>query len=294
MQKITPFLWFNDQVEEAIEIYTSIFKNSKINSMTRLGAVVPGPKGKVVLATFQLAGQEFMALNGGPEFTFTPATSLFVLCQTEQEIDAIWAKLSQGGKVLMPLDKYPFSQKFGWVEDKFHLSWQINLGGLPQTVIPFLLFVGDQAGKSEQAVNFYTALFKDSKIFRVEHYGAGQAEPAGNVQHASFSLSGENFMAMDSSLQHDFTFTPALSFFVNCRDQAEVDYFWEGLSAEGGEKGQCGWLKDKFGISWQIVPTILNELMSDPDPEKAKRVTQAMLQMTKLEIDKLQQAYNQV
>ena len=294
MQKITPFLWFDDQAEQAIEFYTSIFKNSKIGSVTRLSDEVPGPKGKVLTATFQLAGREFMALNGGPQFTFSPATSFFVLCQTEEEIDELWARLSQGGKVFMELGKYPFSQKFGWVEDRFHLSWQLNLVGLPQAVIPFLTFVGEQAGKAEQAIHFYTALFKDSNIFSIERYGSNQPQPQGMVQHASFSLNGENFMAMDSGLKHDFTFTLAVSFFVSCQTQSEVDYFWEGLSAQGGEKSQCGWLKDKFGVSWQIVPTLLGELLNDPDREKVRRVTQAMLQMTKIDIDKLEQAYRQV
>ncbi len=156
MQKITPFLWFNDQAEEAMNFYTSIFKNSKVLSITRFGDDVPGPKGKVMTGTFQLDGQELMALNGGPEYSFTPA----------------------------------------------------------------------------------------------------------------------------------------ISFFVNCETQAEVDELWEKLSA-GGEKGPCGWLKDQFGVSWQIVPTVLMKLMSDPDANKARRVTQAMLQMGKLDIQKLIQAYEQ-
>ena len=158
MQKIIPFLWFEDQVEEAMNFYTSIFKNSKIGSVTRMSDEVPGPKGKVVTATFQLAGQEFMALNGGP--------------------------------------------------------------------VP------------------------------------------------------------------GFKFNESISFFVNCETQAEVDELWEKLSA-GGEEGRCGWLKDKFGVSWQIVPTVLGELLGDKDPEKAQRVTHAMLQMKKLDIAVLKQAYNQ-
>jgi predicted 3-demethylubiquinone-9 3-methyltransferase (glyoxalase superfamily) len=156
MQKITPFLWFNGQAEEAVNLYVSIFKNSKVGSIARCGDAGPGPKGSVMTATFQLDGQEFMALNGGPLFTFTPA----------------------------------------------------------------------------------------------------------------------------------------ISFFVNCEEQEEVDELWEKLSA-GGEKSRCGWLKDKFGISWQIIPTALGKLMNDKDPEKSKRVMQAMLQMDKINIEGLKKAYEQ-
>jgi predicted 3-demethylubiquinone-9 3-methyltransferase (glyoxalase superfamily) len=156
MQKITPFLWFNDQAEEAVNFYTSIFKNSRVGSITRYGEAGPGQKGKVMSATFQLAGQEFMALNGGPEFTFSPA----------------------------------------------------------------------------------------------------------------------------------------ISFFVTCKTQEEVDEFWEKLS-EGGEKQKCGWLKDKYGVSWQIVPTALGELLNDKDVQKSQRVMQAMLQMDKIDIQGLRLAYEQ-
>jgi predicted 3-demethylubiquinone-9 3-methyltransferase (glyoxalase superfamily) len=292
MQKITPFLWFNDQAEEAMKFYTSIFKNSKIGSVTRLGEEVPGPKGKVLTGTFQLAGGEFMALNGGPEFTFTPATSFFVLCQTPEEIDRLWEKLSKGGTVLMELDKYPFSEKFGWVNDKFGVSWQLNLASFPQKISPFLMFVGEQAGKAEEAIRLYTSLFKNSSISHIDRYGPGEGDPAGTVRHASFTLNGQGFMAMDSNAGHAFTFTSAISFFVNCQTQKEVDFFWEKLS-EGGVKEQCGWLKDKFGVSWQIIPSILGELMSDPDVEKSSRVTKAMLQMRKIDIEQLKQAYKQ-
>ena len=154
MQKIITFLWFNDQAEEAVKFYTSIFKNSKIGSVSRYGDEGPGPKGKAIVAEFQLEGQEFRALNGGPEYSFTPAISLMVDCKTQEEVDELWEKLS-----------------------------------------------------------------------------------------------------------------------------------------EGGEEGQCGWLTDKYGLSWQIVPSILGELMLDKDAEKAGRVMQALLQMRKLDIKKLKQAY---
>ena len=290
MQKINPFLWFDTQAEEAAAFYTSLFDNSGIVSTARYGDAGPGPKGSVLTVTFQLEGQSFMALNGGPQFSFTPAISFFVTCTTENEVDALWRKLSKGGKILMELQKYPFSEKFGWVADRYGLTWQLNLAGSEKKISPFLMFVGKQHGKTEEAITSYASVFKGSRIDQVERYGAGREEPEGTVMHARFSLAGQEFMAMDSSREHAFTFTPAVSFFVNCTTQEEVDELWEKLS-QGGKKGQCGWLEDRYGVSWQIVPTVLGELLGDPDPVRSKRVMEAMLKMTKLDIEGLQQAY---
>lgn len=292
LQKITPFLWFNDNAEEAVNFYTSIFQNSKIKNVARYGDAGPGPKGAVMIVDFQLEAQPFIALNGGPEYTFTPAISFFVNCETQQEIDELWNELSRGGTVLMGLDTYPFSEKFGWVEDKFGVSWQLNLASRAQKITPFLMYVGEQHGKAEEAMHFYLSLFKNSSILKVERYGAGEGEPEGSVKHAVFTLDGQEFMAMESNGPHPFTFTPALSLFVNCETQREVDELWEKLTA-GGEEVACGWLKDRYGVSWQIVPSILGQLMQDKDPEKAQRVTQALFQMKKIDIKTLQEAYEQ-
>jgi predicted 3-demethylubiquinone-9 3-methyltransferase (glyoxalase superfamily) len=288
MQKITPFLWFDNNAEEAMQFYTSIFKNSKVGRVTRYGEAGPGKKGMVMTGTFHLAGLEFMALNGGPMFKFTPAISFFVHCQTEQEIDVLWKRLSEGGTALMGLDKYPFGEKYGWVADKFGLSWQLMLTRTEQKVFPFLMYVRDQNGKAEEAVKFYTSLFKNSSVTAMQRYGKGTPQPEA-VVHARFLLDGQEFMAMDGGLDHHFTFTEATSFFVSCKTQLEVDEFWDRLST-GGEKGQCGWLKDKYGVSWQIVPSRLGELLQDKDPEKSKRVTMAMLKMKKLDIQQLEDA----
>jgi predicted 3-demethylubiquinone-9 3-methyltransferase (glyoxalase superfamily) len=292
MQKITPFLWFDRQAEEAVGFYTSIFPNSKVGEMSRYGDNMPMPKGTVLAASFELNGMEFSALNGGPIYQFTPAISFFVNCPSEQALDALWAKLSAGGTVLMELGPYPFSPKFGWLVDRFGISWQLTFSGQPLSIAPYFLFVGEQHGNAEAAIKLYTSLFPNSAIQQIEHFGAGEGEPEGTVKHARFTLAGQEFIAMDSALGHEFTFTPATSFYVHCKDQAEVDYYWEKLT-EGGMEVQCGWLSDRFGVSWQIVPDILPELMSDPDPVKAGRVTQAMMQMVKLDIAGLQRAYDQ-
>lgn len=292
MQKITPFLWYDNQVEEALELYTTAFKDSKVGSLTRNGEAGPGPAGTVMMATFQLAGREFMALNGGPHFKFSPAVSFFVDCETQEEVDALWGKLSAGGIVLMELGAYPFSEKFGWLEDKFGLSWQLNLAGRAQKITPFMMYVGEQHGKAEEAVKFYTSLFKDSSVLALERYGAGEGGTEGTVQRAVFSLAGQGFIALDGGLEHSFTFTPATSFFVNCETQEEVDVLWEKFTAEGEEE-QCGWLKDRYGLSWQIIPAGLVELLYGEDAGKSKKAMEAMLQMKKIDLGKIRRAYEQ-
>ena len=289
MQKITPFLWFDGQAEQDAKFYTGIFKSSRIESVSRYPEGSPYPAGRVMTVEFRLAGQRFIALNGGPEFKFTPAVSFFVDCKTRAEIDGLWRKVSRGGTALMGLDKYPFSERFGWVQDKFGVSWQVNLAGRAQTITPFLMFVGKQHGRAEEALKFYISLFKGSRIGKIVRYAAGEEEPAGTVKRATFFLDGSQFMAMDSERPHPFTFNEALSFVVNCATQKEIDYFWKKLSA-GGKEVQCGWLKDKFGLSWQIVPTALPELLSDPDPAISQSVMKAMMQMKKLDIESLKRA----
>lgn len=153
-----------------------------------------------------------------------------------------------------------------------------------QKIIPFLWF----DDKAEEAANFYTSIFKDSKIERVTHYGDTGPGPKGTVMSVVFQLEGQEFYALNGG--PPYTFNPAISFFVNCEDQKEVDYFWEKLS-EGGENQGPGWIKDKYGLTWQVVPTLLGELSNDPDPNKSERVMQAMMQMDKLEIQKLIEAY---
>src|SRR5437667_573526 len=155
-----------------------------------------------------------------------------------------------------------------------------------QKISPFLWF-DDQA---EEAVNFYTSIFKNSKILNVTRYGEAGPGPKGSVMTLTFQLEGQEFMALNGGPV--VTFTPAISLFVNCKTQEEVDELWEKLSA-GGEKSGCGWLKDKFGVSWQIVPTALMQLMGDKDPEKSKRVMQAMLKMDKIDIEALKRAHGE-
>ena len=298
LQKITPCLWFDDNAEEAANFYTSLFADSQIGKILRYGKegqeITGKAPGSIMTVEFQLAGYKFTGLNGGPHFSFTPAISFFVTCETEAEVDALWEKLAQDGTVLMELASYDWSKKYGWLSDRYGLSWQIALGKIAdvgQKITPFLMFVGKQYGRAEEAIKFYTQIFADSSIDSIRRHPGSEGETAGTVQHAQFGLSGEKFMAIESGLGHPFNFNEAISLEIRCETQAEVDYFWTALIANGGEEGPCGWLKDPFGVSWQVVPSVLYEMLDDPDPTKSQRVTKAFLQMKKFDVAGLQQAY---
>jgi predicted 3-demethylubiquinone-9 3-methyltransferase (glyoxalase superfamily) len=301
MQKIIPHLWFNNQAEEAVNFYIDIFKNSKILKMSRYqeaGAEISGMKKDTIMTIhFTLDDYEFIALNGGPEFSFTPAISFFVDCNSVDELHIIWDRLTMDGLVMMELDRYPFSEKFGWVQDKYGVSWQINLSQNKKGITPFLMYVGDVYGKAEEAMRFYTQLFDSSGITEIEYQEQEKDNTENNIStntvyRATFTLDGQEFMAVDSGFEHSFNFTEAVSLFVNCDTQKEVDLLWESLTKDGVEQ-PCGWLKDKYGVSWQIVPTALEEMLNNPDPSRSHNVMVELLKMRKIDIDRLQEAYNQ-
>lgn len=290
MQKITPHLWFDKEAKEAARFYTSVFPSSKINSVTTLHNT---PSGDCDVVSFELAGQSFMSISAGPLFKFTPAISFLVACKTKEEVDSLWKKLNEGGQALMPLDQYSFSERYGWTQDKYGLSWQIMYyqGEIKQKITPVLMFVGDVAGKAEEAMRFYTSLFKGSSIGEIMRYEKGKGpDPEGTVAYASFNLAGQEFGAMDSAQEHHFNFNEAISLMVHCKDQQEIDYYWEKMSAVP-EAEQCGWLRDKFGVSWQITPASMEQMMADKDPERVARVTRAFLKMKKFDLAALERAY---
>ena len=297
MQKITPNLWFDSDAEAAARLYASLIPGSRIGPITRYGKAgfeIHGrPEGSVMTVDFELGGVRFIALNGGPHFRFTPAISLFVVLETEAEVDRFWSRLSEGGSVLMPLDAYDWSPKYGWLSDRWGLSWQVALGkraDVGQTVTPSLMFVGPQHGNAEAAIAFYTSLFDNSRVEGILRYDGSGKDPAGTVTHAQFYLDGEALMAMDSALEHGFGFNEAVSLMITCRDQAEIDRFWAALSAVPAAE-QCGWLKDRFGVSWQVVPERMAAMMADPDPAKVARVTEAFLAMKKFDVAELERAF---
>ncbi len=292
-KKIVPHLWFDTQAVEAADFYVSTFgEGSKVTNKYKLHNT---PSGDVDTVSFNLLGIDFMAISAGPFFKFNPSISFIVGCETKEEVNRLWEKLSEGGKTLMPLDKYPFSERFGWIQDKFGLSWQLIFthpeGDQRPRIVPALLFTNEVSGKADEAIRFYLSVFKDSKMGSKMTYGPDQKpEKEGNIMFADFQLFDTWMAAMDSSLDHKFNFGEAISFILNCDTQEEIDYYWEKLSFVP-ESEQCGWLKDKYGISWQIIPKILDEMLEKGSKEQAERVTQAFLKMKKFDIKKLKKAY---
>ena len=291
-QKIITHLWFDKEAKEAAALYAGLFRDSKVKNITTITGT---PSGDCDIVTFNLSGQDFMAISAGPYFKLNPSVSLFVVFDNEAEIEIVWNKLIDGGKALMPYNSYPWANKYGWLQDKYGLSWQLSWSGhhkMEQKITPLLMFTKDMAGKTKEAIETYTSIFPNSKTEMLVPYTKDDGDKEGFIKHSRFTLDGQNFMAMDSSLQHDFSFNEAVSFIVSCETQEQIDYYWGKLSAVP-EAEQCGWLKDKYGVSWQIVPTAMNEMMASGNKEKIARVTQAFLKMKKFDIEALKRAFDQ-
>jgi predicted 3-demethylubiquinone-9 3-methyltransferase (glyoxalase superfamily) len=296
--KITPHLWFDKEAKESAEFYTSIFPDSRITDVTTLRDT---PTGDCDVVSFDLSGQPFMSISAGPLFQFNPSVS-FILNfdpskdkRARENLDALWNNLSQGGKALMPLDKYPFSERYGWIQDKYGLSWQLILsdpkGEDRPFITPSLLFTGAVCGKAEEASDFYLSVFRSSKRGMTARYPAGMGpDKEGTIMFTDFVIENQWFAAMDSAHQHGFAFNEAVSFMVSCDTQKEIDYYWEKLSAVP-QAEQCGWLKDKYGLSWQVVPADMGEMLQKGTPEQIARLTQAFLPMKKFDLAALRRAY---
>ena len=305
MQKIIPHLWFDKEAKEAAQFYTSVFPESKITHTSLLRNT---PSGDCDVVSFELWNHKFMAISAGPLFKFNPSISFIVNFDpllfgsspdrdkaARQKIDAVWNQLTEGGSVLMEIGEYPFSKRYGWVMDKYGLSWQLmltNPEGEPRPpIIPSMLFVKSKCGKVEEAINFYLSVFKNAKAGSLHRYPAGmEPDKEGTIMFADFMLENSWFAAMDSAREHNFDFNEAVSFLVSCVDQAEIDYYWQKLSSTP-EAEQCGWLKDKYGVSWQITPTIMEEMIANGSQEQIDGLTQAFMPMKKLDMAKLKEAY---
>ena len=250
---VYPCLWFDGQAKEAAELYCLLFKNSKIISDTPL------------VVTFELNGKKIMALNGGPMFEITPSISLFAYCETVEETNRIWDALFEDGSTYIPIGSYPWSERYGWLKDKFGMTWQISVSDKKDVdlrILPSMLFVGENFGRAGEAIRFYSEIFDEALTGFMVNYPENDPN-AGKVMYSEFSLNGAEIIAMDGPGEHDYKFTEGVSLVIECENQDKIDHYWEKLT-EGGEESMCGWLKDKFGVSWQVVPKILGELMKDP------------------------------
>ena len=285
MQKIIPHLWFDNKAREAAEFYVSVFDNSKINFINRIPDT---PSGDAELVGFKVMGFDFMAISAGPFFKINPSISFHVRCRTVEEVNRIWERLSTGGTVMMELGEYPFSKRYGWIQDKFGVSWQVihSMGNFKQRIMPALMFVGDVCGKAEEAIGFYTSVFKNTKAEVLARYEKGEdPDREGTVKYAQLVLDGQEFSAMESARMHNFGFNEGVSLIITCKDQKEIDYFWDKLSAVPKAE-QCGWIKDKYGVSWQIIPVNMGELIG----KNPKKTTPVMLRMKKIIITDLEKA----
>lgn len=300
MQRVVPNFWFDHQAEQAVDFYLSVFKDGKIHSTLHypkteeegLADFQKDFAGKVLTIDFEISGYNFTAINADTTFKPTPSISFFYTCDTKGEMDELWKKLSNGGKPLIELKSYPFSEYYAWVQDKFGYTWQLILnkpqGDKRPKIMPSLMFTNDNIGKAEEAMKFYTSVFKNSEIsHNLNLYPAGmKPDRTGMISFADFRLLGEWLAVMDHGIdEKGYTFTPAISLMVKCKDQGEIDYYWEKLSANPDFE-QCGWLEDKYGVSWQITPENIDELIRLPGAYKR------MMSMKKLDIAGLQEADN--
>lgn len=295
-QKIVPNLWFARNAGEAGEFYSAALPFTSARVAMRYPDELPdfqkGLEGEPVVVDLDVAGFRITMINSDDTFRPTPAISFMLNFDpllfdgdadaARAALDASWSALTDGGEVLMELGAYPFSPYYGWVQDRYGVSWQLMLtdpAGEPRPfVITQLLFSGDAQDKATEATEFYTSLFDDAGFGTVMRYPeASGTAAAGSVMFGEFRVGEQWFSFMDSNVTHEFGFTPGVSLEIRCRDQAEVDHFWNALSAVP-EAEQCGWLVDRFGVSWQVVPENMGELLAKPG------AYQRMLGMKKLVI----------
>ena len=276
---IYPCLTLKGKIAEASGFYIDVFGSAKVAQTSPF------------VIQLEVFGQKIMLLNDGPSALPNPSISFMVMTESAEETEQYWNKLIEGGSALMALDGYPWSSKYGWVQDKYGISWQIYTGtkdDSQQKICPTMMFVGNKVGKAKEAIHFYTGLFPQSKIMGILNYSEEDGQPADLVKHAQFDINNYTLMAMDSPGGHNFDFNDAVSIVVECETQQEIDKYWDELSTNGGKEVACGWLVDRYGISWQIIPKILGALMSDP--ARGQRAMNALMQMKKLIIADLENA----
>ncbi len=287
MTPIQPCLWFDRQAEEAAKLYTSLFRHAKLGDTARYGkagAKASGqPESSVMTVEFELEGLRILALNGGPHFQLDPTVSFFVAAENEPELERLWKGLCHQER--MALGTYPWSPKYGWCEDRFGVNWQLILGPRRQKISPALLFANRCFGKAEEAMRLYTQLFPDSKLETVT-----RDEKSGAVLHGLARIGGVDFVFFEGPIDPKFGFSCAFSFIATCESQRELDAIWSKLSAVP-EAERCGWLRDPFGVSWQVIPGDWRKMLREGTSAQKERLMAALMQMKKPDLETLRIAY---
>ncbi|HLS95634.1 MAG TPA: VOC family protein [Sphingobacterium sp.] len=269
--KIYPAIWFDNTARHAFDYYASLFHEVSIMDSNP------------VTVAAKVLGTDFIGINGGPAFRPNPAISFMIVRETQAEIEKIWNGLAAEGHTLMPLDSYPWSPYYGWLSDRYDVSWQLYQGKLAdvneQSIVPTLMFCGPQQGRCAEATSFYERIFKNFVKQGVLTYPDGDVK--GQVMHTQFVLEGYTIAAMDSGVPQPFTFTEGVSLVIECDDQSEIDYYWHSLTKDG-EESRCGWCKDPYGVSWQIVPKNLGGIL-----QANPRASEALMQMQKIIMEDL-------
>lgn len=264
-----PCFWYDSDSAGAAALYLQAFGTGHIVETTPISTI------------WELYGRRLMGINGGPRYRPNGSLSLFVQRSAEEEVRGAFETLAQDGQVFMPLSPKEWSPLYGWVQDRYGVNWQIAQGRVDAadfTLMPALTFFGAQAGRAKEAMELYTSIFSSSTVDEL-HTGED-----GRIMFAAAHLGGQTVAFMDGPDSQDIPFSEGASLSVACETQVEIDYFWDRL-VEGGRESRCGWLVDRFGVSWQIVPAVLGALMSNP--ERAQRVVAAFLPMNKLDLETL-------
>jgi predicted 3-demethylubiquinone-9 3-methyltransferase (glyoxalase superfamily) len=276
---IYPCVWHNGTAKEASAFYSSSIRNCKIISSNAM------------ITILSIGEMKMMLLDGGPMYSPNSSISAFIGLSNEDEIEEVYNKLIVGGETLMALGAYPWSSKYGWLKDRYGFSWQIMKMDSPEEdmkVWPSILFANNNYGHAGAFNDRYVKLFPNSAIFHIEKYGPNQPEHAGKIMFSQLMLNGTLMSAMDGPGDHKFDLSEGISLVVDCETQEEIDQYWEGMLEAGGTEHRCGWLKDPFGVWWQVVPSILYELMNNPNT--APKVGSALMKMIKLDINELKEA----
>lgn len=268
--QIVHSIWFDNTASEALRFYTSLFPNSRIVTENQMATEA------------ELSGVRFLGINGGPMFKPNASISFMIICETREEIDRLWAALGTDGRVYMELSTYPWSEYYGWVGDRYGVTWQLYLGQLSevnnQKIVPTAMFTREVNGRCAEALDFYASVFPDFQLQGAMKYPEGEME--GLIMHAQFVAKGNTFMAMDGGDGHDFQFNEGISFLIPCRDQAEIDHYWNAFTKDG-KPSMCGWCQDPFGVFWQVAPENIDQLMLNPESRDK------ILQMKKIDLSLL-------